>query len=338
MRAERRARVVLLATGGTVSTTTGADGRTQPTLSGRGLADLLAEVGVDLLPRELGRTPSWALDPVELMAVALAARDAAREADVDGVVVSHGTTTLEYSAFLADLVLDVPTPVVLTGAMRRADEPDADGPSNLRDAVTVAAAEAARGRGALVVFHGRVIAADRAWKARRTAPDAFVDLGGDLGRVSGDSVEIGSRDRPWRPFDGRIDSAVRLVKAVPGDDGALLDAAAATAHGLVVEALPGAGGIAPTMFAVLRQVADRLPVVVASRAPYGRLPDDPTGGTGEPLRGLGLLSAGRLTAEQAWLLLMAALGEGLEADALRSRFREVAAVEAASPDESNQRR
>ncbi|HEY3524416.1 MAG TPA: asparaginase [Candidatus Limnocylindrales bacterium] len=332
MAADVPARIALLATGGTVSTTTRPDGRTEPTLSGRALADLVDGLDVTVIPQEVGRVPSWTLDPAGLMAVATSARDAARDPGVAGVVVSHGTTTLEYTAFLADLVLDVPTPVVLTGAMRRADEPEPDGPANLRDAVTVAASAATRDHGALVVFHGRVIAGDRAWKARRSDLDAFVDLDGDLGQVSGASVRIAPRTRPWAPFDGRLDPAVRLVKAVPGDDGTLLDAAAESAHGIVVEALPGAGGVPPTMLPAVRRAADRLPVVVASRAPFGRLPDDPTGGTGSPLRGLGLLSAGRLTAEQAWLLLMAVLPAAADAEALRRRYREVASPGPTTPE------
>jgi L-asparaginase/Glu-tRNA(Gln) amidotransferase subunit D len=98
-------------------------------------------------------------------------------------------------------------------------------------------------------------------------------------------------------------------------------------HGLVVEGLPGVGGIPPGMTDAVRAAASRIPVVIASRAPFGRLPVVPTGGTGERLRDAGLLSAGDLTAEQAWLLLMAALGEGGTSDDVKHRFAAAATAD-----------
>jgi L-asparaginase len=320
--------VRVLTTGGTISTTSDADGRTAPTLGAVDLAALADAGGVIVEARELTRLPSWQLDPSAIAAIAVAARDDARSLGAGGVVVTHGTTTLEYTAFLTALVLDVDTPVVFTGSMRRADDPAPDGPRNLRAAITVAAADEARGHGALVVFADRIIAAGRAWKARRFDADAFVDLGGDLGRVDGSRLTIGpppGRVRP--PFSGRLDARVALVKAVPGMDGGLLAAALdGGARGLVVEALPGAGGIPPAMIDALGRAADAVPVAVASRAPYGTLPAEPTGGTGDPLTGMGLLSAGPLTAEQSWLLLMAAMADEPSGDDTRRRFAAAAAA------------
>jgi L-asparaginase len=315
--------VALLTTGGTVSTTTDvATGRSAPTLGPHELTALARLLGIRVVPRELSRVPSWTLDPPAIAGIALAARDAARDPAVVGVVVTHGTTTLEYSAFFTDLVLDVPTPVVFTGAMRRADDPEADGAANLRDAIHVAAAPEARGLGALVVFAGHVIPARRAWKARRVDPDAFVALDGDLGRVGAAGVEIVRRPTRRASFSGRLDPRVGFVKAVPGADGRMIEAVlAADVRGLVIEGLPGVGGIPPGMREAVVAAAARMPVVLASRAPFGRLPTVPTGGTGEPLREADLLSAGDLTAEGAWLLLMAALGEGGTDDDVKRRFR-----------------
>jgi L-asparaginase/Glu-tRNA(Gln) amidotransferase subunit D len=98
--------------------------------------------------------------------------------------------------------------------------------------------------------------------------------------------------------------------------------------GLVVEALPGAGGIPPAMQRELSALAGHVPVVIAPRAPIGTLPRTPTGGTGEPLASSPFLSCGPLTAEQAWLLLMLVLGETTDPAAARARFeREVSGVE-----------
>jgi L-asparaginase len=315
--------VTLLSTGGTVSTTTTA-GRSAPTLTSRALAALVDMPDIGIVPRDLRREPSWALGPGDMAAIALAARDAARATRGGGVVVTHGTTTLEYTAFLADLVLDSDTPVVFTGAMRRADEADADGPANLRDAVRVSVSPDARGLGALVVFAGHIISGQSAWKAQRVDRDAFVDCAGEVGRVGEGGIEIRRRVARRPLFSGRLEERVMLIKAVPGGDGRLVDAVAGSeVRGLVIEGLPGSGAIPPGLLDAVARAAERLPVVVASRSPCGTLPPAPTGGTGEPLRGLDLLSAGSLTAEQAWLLLMASLGDAADAEDARSRFRAV---------------
>jgi L-asparaginase len=313
--------VALLATGGTISTTLGGDGRTASTLDASAIAALVHAPGVTIESHEAGSRPSWMLDPPAMAAIATRARDLARDPRVAGVVVTHGTTTLEYTSFLTDLVLDVPSPIVLTGAMRRADAPDADGPTNLSDAIRVAIEPRARGLGALVVMAGRILAAGRVWKARRFALDAFVDLEGDVGSV-GPEVTIDRPPRRGPTFSGRLDTGVAFVKLVPGGRPETILQAAADASGLVVEALPGAGGIPIEQQAAIGRVADRIPVVIASRAPYGRLPDAPTGGTSEPLRGVDLLSAATLTAEQAWMLLMASLGDADGPEDARRRFRD----------------
>jgi L-asparaginase len=316
-------RIALLTTGGTVSTARdAASERTAPTLGPAEVAALAGLPGVTIEAREWARVPSWTLDPPAMARLALAARDLARDPAFDGVVVTHGTTTLEYTAFLTSLLVDGQTPVVFTGAMRRADDPDPDGPGNLHDAVRVASSPAARGFGCLVVFAGHIIPGWRAWKSQRTAGDAFVGLGGDLGRVGAGPIELPPAPPLPAALSGRLDPNVGFVKAVPGSDGRLVEAAlAGPAHGLVIEGLPGAGAISPAMQPAVLAAARLVPVVVASRAPFGALPDRPTGGTGEPLRDADLLSAGPLTAEQAWLLLMLVLGEGGTVDEVKVRFR-----------------
>jgi L-asparaginase len=317
--------VEILTTGGTIATI-GPDGplSSRPVLDAAELSAAVDHDRIQLRTRELARVPSWTLDPSTMLEIAAAARDAASKAGVAGVVVTHGTTTLEYTAFLAYLIQQGTTPIVLTGAMRRADDPDADGPTNLRAAVHVAASDEARGLGPLVVFGERILASRTIWKAHRTALDAFEDLAGDVGRIRGESVTIERRPAPGPALSGRLDSAVAFIKVVPGMDGRLVEAATIDARGLVIEALPGAGGIPPAMLAAVSAAARMIPVVVAPRAPFGRAAKEPTGGTGEPLAGLDLLSPGRLTAEAAWVLLMSTLGETGDAVAAKSLFRAIA--------------
>jgi L-asparaginase len=302
----------ILTTGGTIATVKDSTGRTHARLSPR---DLLHELGSgqgDVETTELTRTPSWRIGLTDMLEIALAARTAASASAVTGVVVTHGTTTLEYTAYLTDLIHSSDVPVVFTGAMRRADDPNADGPGNLRDALDVVSSPSARGLGVLVCFAGRILAARSVWKRHRTAVDAFEDVSGPVGSVSAGNVAIVRRPRRADfALEGSVDPNVVLFKAYPGAGTQVIAAAVESgASGVVLEALPGTGGVPPGMLPALRRAAAaNTPVVIAPRSPVGRTPDPPTGGTGEPLRGLSLLSAGDLSAEKAWVLLSVALGQ-----------------------------
>ncbi|MGH9105160.1 MAG: asparaginase [Acidimicrobiales bacterium] len=315
----------LLTTGGTIATTTDPrTGRTAPNVSVGGLCNGAAiPGGVAVRGRELCRVPSWSMGPLDMLRVAEEARGSARADGTTGVVVTHGTSTIELTAFLTDLYLDSDTPVVFTGAMRRADESDADGYANLHDAVAVATSPDARGRGVLVCFGGRVIAARSVWKWHRTAPDPFLACMGDDGSVLEGVVTF--RNEPVRrpALAGGMDPRATIVKAYPGCGPEAADAAiGAGMRGIVIEGLPGAGGVPATMYAAIeRALAKNVAVVISSRAPGGLLPSPPTGGTGEPLRRYDLISAGALSTEKAWLLLMVALGKTGDCAEVASIFR-----------------
>lgn len=313
--------VRLLATGGTIATIgTGAAARPALDAGALGVAS-----GLAVETEQVSQQPSWALGPEDMWRLAIRVRDVAGEDGVAGVVVTHGTSTLELSAFLADLYLAGDVPVVFTGAMRRADDPAPDGPTNLRASIELAGSAQARGLGVLVCFAGEILSAREAWKAERSAERAFIGLAGGVGRMGSDGPKIHRRPVRPRPFTTRVEPRVALVKAYPGAGGALLRAAVgAGVRGIVVEGFPGAGGVPPPMHAALGETrAAGVLIALASRAPFGRLPDA-GGGTGSPLAGLDLMSAGDLTAEKAWVLLCAALGETADAGEARRRFEQVA--------------
>ena len=128
---------------------------------------------------------------------------------VDGVVITHGTDTLEETAFLLDLVVDAVKPVVLVGAMRPSDALSADGPGNLVEAVRTAIDPASRGRGMLVVLNDRIHAARGVRKAQTTGVDAFRSYpGGAVGMVDSGGA---------RYFAGATLSALRGKLALPAN-------------------------------------------------------------------------------------------------------------------------
>lgn len=232
-----------------------------------------------------------------------------------GVVLTHGTDTLEETAFLVDLLWDRAAPVVLTGAMRSADEPGADGPANLLGAVTVALS-AARGSGALVVMNDQVFRGDRIRKAHTFAIDAFRDpWNPPVGRITEGSLEMDRLPAEPRPEPlplGEARGAVAVVGTGIGDDGAAFAAVVAGgADALVIDGV-GAGHVSGVAADVVGDLVRRVPVVMASRTRGGR-----TGRTTYAYPGAevdlinrGVIMAGHLNAAQArllaWVLLTAA--------------------------------
>ena len=309
----------MLTTGGTIASLPDPEtGAKRPAVSGEELVrsvpglDAVADVEVE----EVASASSWNLAPEEMLRVAHRAGEAFASGGFEGVVVTHGTDTLEETAFLTDLTLRAEHPVAFVGAMRSPDELSADGPRNLLNAVRVAASAEARGAGAVVVMGDEIHAARWVRKLDSGLLTAFGSpRRGPLGRVSPDSLVL-----PWVPprgftIDppGALAHEVALVSAYPGMGPAAVEAPveAAGAAGLVLEGT-GSGNVPGSAVDGVRALLDRgLPVVVATRVPGGA---DRSGygspGGGEALRELGAVGAGPLSAGKARLLLMVLLAHG----------------------------
>ncbi|WP_052091197.1 asparaginase, partial [Modestobacter caceresii] len=259
---------------------------------------------------DLGTVASFALTTSDLRELVAAARGCLGDG-MDGVVVTHGTDTLEESAYLADLVHDDPRPIVFTGAQRPFDSPAPDGPANLADALRVASAPAARDLGVLLCFDGLAFAARGVRKVDTLRTGAFGAPGrGPVIRLAGESVR--PLARPARPAPLPLDLRAQLprvdvVACHLGADAALLRAAvAAGAAGLVLQAL-GAGNVPPAIAeATEKLVAGGIPVLVCSRVPSGPVAPLYAAGGARLARG-GAVFAGDLSPWQGRLLLAAAL-------------------------------
>lgn len=319
--------IPILFTGGTISMRHDpAAGGAVPALGARDI--LAATRGVEdvaeVEAEDWGRFPGPHMTPERQWALRGRIAALVARADVQGVVVTHGTDTLEESAYLVARSVPADKPVVFTGAMRSSSDLGWDGPANLLDAVRVAASPQAAGYGALVTMGGRVFAALDVTKAHTHMLDAFESPGlGPVGVVD-DGRVIFRRTLPAAlPLlaPDALATPVDVVAAYAGADARLLDAVQGTARGVVVAAL-GRGNVPPEMAdGIGRLVAAGTPVVIASRAARGRVgPTYGYPGAGRRLLELGAFMAGGRRPQQARADLMLALGAGLAGAALAELF------------------
>jgi L-asparaginase len=311
--------IVVVSTGGTIMAREDPrTGKLVPTVTAAELVDLMDWPDAPALEVEdFTSVPSWDLHGD--LAARLAGRVAEHAArdDVTGIVVPHGTDTMEENVYLADLLLAGDTPVVFTGAQRAASVADSDGPRNLRDAIRVAGAPAARGRGAMLAFAGSIHAAREVRKVHTSALDAFASPGyGPIGQVDGETVVFGLRPEPRsRPaFDaGRIEARVDLIRLYAGSDARFLEAAVASGTRAIVLEATGRGNANDAIVrAVGAATAAGVAVVVCSRCLAGRVEPEYGRGGGADLAEAGALFAGDLAGPKARMLLQVALGAGVE--------------------------
>jgi L-asparaginase len=318
----------VLFTGGTISMRIDPDtGAAVPALSGEEILSRVtglrkeARVSLEDYARLPGphATPQWMWRLKEHVAKRL------RDPALDGLVITHGTDTLEETAFLLDLTLDSPKAVVFCGAMRTISEPGWDGPANLMAAVRAAVHPESQGRGVLVAVGEEVHAAAEASKFHTQSLAAFRSPRGALGVVERGHVVY---HRP--PFHGPRIAARRLVSPVDlhlmaaGSDDALLRASLARgARGLVIAAT-GCGNVPPAALPGLRAAHSAgVPVVLVSRCPAGRVfPAYGYEGGGQRLKEQGIVFGGELPPQKARIKLMVALGATSDPAEIRRLFEE----------------
>jgi L-asparaginase len=307
-------RILLITTGGTISMRVDPErGGAVPTLSGEEIVRMVP--GIDrvarLEVREFGRLPGphmtiermWELRAEILRAV---------QEGFEAVVVTHGTDTIEETAYLLDRSLPAVVPVVLTGAMRNSSELSWDGPVNLMSAVQVAASPESRGRGTMVAMDERMVQGAEVVKTHTEEFGTFQSPNwGPLGIVDKGHVLYyrESRRKPTLAPDAPV-TPVDLVKIVAGADARLIEASLESgARGIVLEAL-GRGNVPPEVVPGVRRWTEAgRPLVVTSRSLRGRVLDTYAYmGGGHVLREMGAIFADHLTGQQARIELMLALG------------------------------
>jgi L-asparaginase len=319
--------VTVFALGGTIAMTSGAEGRAVPAISADALA--AAVPGLERIARvtavDFRQLPGAHLTLDDILALARAI-SAAAEAGAAGAVVTQGTDTIEETAFALDLLIGPDLPVVVTGAMRHAGMAGAEGPANLLAAVAVAAAEDARGLGTVVVMNDTIHAAVLVHKAHSTRPDAFASpTAGPIGFIAEGVPHIllrpAARARVPMPGEG-ADRPVALLASGLGDDGRLIGAVAAGGFAGAVIAATGAGHLSEAAADAAADLAQAMPVVLASRTGAGPVLAGTYGfaGSESDLAARGLIRAGWLDPAKARVLLALALRAGFDEAWLRTAF------------------
>ena len=324
----------VIATGGTISGA-GSSATAAAYESGRVEAsELVAEVeGLSQVPsietENLFATGSENLGPVQWRILARRIEELTKSRDVDGVVVTHGTDTLEEASFFLDLVCKPSKPVVLTAAMRPATALSADGPANLYQAILAAASPQLKGHGILVVMNGTVIPGWQAIKTDSAALESFCAYpNGIIGRISGERLIVSSESCP-SPLSGRFpdhlnkDGKLPLVRVIflrgGYEEGLLEDWIKKDCRGVVIAGF-GAGTLPDTVAnRIAKMELSEFVIVVSSRVPRVMVMSE----TMTQIEGCNAVPSGFLNPQKSALLLSLALEDGLQTAAIASLFKKL---------------
>jgi L-asparaginase len=307
-------KVAVIFNGGTISMK--VDERIQaavPSLSGEEIMAMVTgiESYANIESHTFSDLPSPHVTPELMLELSQKVRDLVLREDIDGVVITHGTDTLEETAYLLDLTLTTSKPVVITGAMRSGSELGYDGPANLAESICTAISEEAKGRGVLVCFNGELNSAREVTKANSMALNAFRTPNfGPIGIVDNNNV-IFYRKCPKGKhiLIDKLNADVALIKCVAGMNGEFIDFAIDKGYkGIVIEAL-GRGNIPPKMVdGVKRAINNNIPVVIVSRCFEGRVFESyGYEGGGKHLRDLGVIFGDNMPGQKVRIKLMIAL-------------------------------
>lgn len=252
--------------------------------------------------------PSPHITPEMMMDLAILVKDTIKREDITGVVVTHGTDTLEETAYLLDLIVNSEKPIAVVGAMRNSSELGYDGSSNLSAAICTVISKNARNKGVLVVMNNEVNAASEVTKTNTLSLDTFKSPEfGPLGIVDNDEVIFYREIITKKHIETeKIETKVALIKCGPGMDSDIFDFYIGKNYkGIVIEAL-GRGNIPPAMVPGVKKSINRgIPVVMVSRCPTGRVLDTyGYEGGGKHLRDLGVVFGKNLPGQKARIKLM----------------------------------
>ena len=323
----KKKKVAIVFTGGTISMTVDEKiGAAIPTLSGEQIMSMVTNIDkvAEVEVFNFAEIPGPHVTPEKMLELKNYVNNLLLRDDICGVVITHGTDSLEETAFFLDLTITSIKPVIVTGAMRSSSELGYDGPSNLSAAVCTAISDKAVNKGVLVVLNTEVLLASEATKTNTLALNTFQSLSsGPLGVVDCNELIL-SKDKVRRTLidTNKVESKVALFKSGVGMDDNFIKFAADNGYkGIVIEAM-GRGNIPPAMYEGVKYAREKdIPVVIVSRCHSGRVFDSYGYlGSGRDLRNLGCIFGGDLPGQKARIKLMLALGKTNNLDEIKDFF------------------
>jgi L-asparaginase len=320
-------RILIVFTGGTFSMKIDKKtGGAYPKFSGEELLEKIPDAKkiVNVSCFNFGKYPGPHVTPEIMLDLSAKIKTKIKENKFDGVIVTHGTDTLEETAYLLDLTINSRVPIVVTGSMKNSSEPDWDGPKNLIDSIQICLNNNSKGMGVLVCLNGEVNAASEVTKIYSDELGTFQSLDfGSLGFIQNGQVIYNRLPQRLENLETKkINTNVDLLTVYAGMDEKFFKFSAdRKAEGLVIEAL-GIGNVTPKAFEGIKYVVEKgIPVVLVSRCPAGET-DYIYGypGAGKHLHKLGVIFAEFLNGPKARIKLMLALGKTKKIDELRKIF------------------
>lgn len=314
-------KILVLHTGGTISMSKEPDGNVTPNQTNPLLdQEKLLEGKVDLVVEAIFNVPSPHITLEKMLILQQRIKKAYAES-FDGVVITHGTDTLEETAYFLDITLERKIPVVLTGAMRSSNEIGTDGLYNFISAIFTACSDESIGKGVLVVMNDEIHAARYVTKTHTTNVATFrTPTFGPIGMIAKDRTFFASEIVAQETCDiEKANGNVYVITAFAGMDGSLFDLVNnENTDGIVIEAL-GAGNLPPkTLPAIQRLLDQEIPIVLVSRCSNGIAEDlyDYEGG-GANLKKMGLIFSRGLNGQKARIRLIVGLNSGKDKEELR---------------------
>jgi L-asparaginase len=284
-----------------------------PAMSSKEILSMVTNIDkfADIETITFGKFPGPHMTPDRIMELNRLVKSLIDRDDIDGVVITHGTDTLEETAFFLDLSLPDHKPIVMVAAMRNGSELGYDGPSNLSAAICTAISDQARHKGVLLVMNNEINSAQEVTKTHTMSLDTFKSMEfGPLGIVDNDEA-IFYRNIVRHPHI-ETDYCVKdvyLIKAAVGSDSCMIDFCVERgAKGIIIEGM-GRGNLPPEMVpGIERALAKEVRIVMVSRCPMGRVYDSyGYEGGGKMLRNAGVIFGGNLNGQKARIKLMLAL-------------------------------
>lgn len=320
-------KLAIIFTGGTISMKTDPKSHgVIPAINSDEVVNTLKNIKalVDLEIINYANLPSPHIDLNIMMEIYKLTKETLDRDDISGVIITHGTDTLEETAYLLDLLLSSQKPVIIVGAMRNFSELGYDGSSNLSAAICTGLSKNSWNKGVLVVMNNEVNAASEVTKTNTLSLDTFKSPDfGPLGIVDNDEVIYYRNKLQRQNFTiSEIEEKVALIKAVAGLDSKILDFYIDSNYkGIVIEAL-GRGNLPPEMLVGFKKAIEKkIPVVIVSRCPRGRvLYTYAYSGGGKNLRELGAIFGGNLPGQKARIKLMVLLKVTNDLEKLKNLF------------------